>query len=290
MTEPHKTLLAVLAHPDDESFGIGGTLAYYAHQGAIVDLITATRGEAGDVDPQYLQGFDSVAQRREHELECAACHLGIRRVHFLDYRDSGMAGSEDNQHPRALAAAPLEEVAGQVAALIRQVRPQVVLTFDPIGGYKHPDHIKIHQATVAAFELAGSPDFTSDQPPYQPQKLYFNSIPKGYLKFGIRLLRLFGRDPARFGRNQDIDLTVLAEEGDLPVHAWINHTAVQKAVQQAVACHASQGGASLSRGPLAWLRQLFGQQDHFTRAYPPAANGTRETDLFAGVVFDQPGD
>lgn len=282
-----KRLLAVLAHPDDESFGMGGTLAHYALQGCRVDLITATRGEAGDVDPEYLEGFESVAARREHELQCAARHLGIARVHLLDYRDSGMAGSQDNHHPRSLATAPLEEVAGKIAVLIRQVRPQVVVTFDPIGGYKHPDHIKVHQATVEAFELAGRADFISDLPPYQPQKLYFHSIPKGYLKFGIRLLRLFGRDPARFGRNQDIDLTELAEESELPVHTRIRHADVQKAVQQAVACHASQGGASMSSGPMAWLRRLFGQQDRFTRAHPPALNGTSEQDLFSGVVPDQ---
>jgi LmbE family N-acetylglucosaminyl deacetylase len=282
-----KTLLAVLAHPDDESFGMGGTLAHYAHQGYRVDLITATRGEAGDVDPEYLKGFESIASRREHELQCAAHHLGITRVHLLDYRDSGMAGSQDNHHPRSLAAAPLEEVASIIAAIIRQVRPQVIVTFDPIGGYKHPDHIKVHQATVAAFELAGSQDFISDKPPYQPQKLYFHSIPKDYLKFGIRVLRLFGRDPARFGRNQDIDLTQLAEESELPIHARIGHPEVQKAVQQAVACHASQGGASMSSGPLAWMRRLFGRQDRFTRAHPPALNGTYEQDLFSGVILDQ---
>lgn len=287
MLTNQKRLLAVLAHPDDESFGMGGTLAHYAHQGCRVELITATRGEAGDVDPEYLEGFESIADRREHELQCAARHLGIAQVHLLGYRDSGMAGSEDNHHPNALAAAPLDEVAGKIAEIIRQVRPQVVVTFDPIGGYKHPDHIKVHQATVEAFELSGSAEFNSDQPPYQPQKLYFHSIPKGYLKFGIRLLRFFGRDPARFGRNEDIDLTDLAQESELPVHARIGHAEVQKAVQQAAACHASQGGASLSSGPMAWMRRLFGRQDRFTRAQPPAINGTREIDLFSGVVLDQ---
>ena len=105
------TLLSVLAHPDDESFGMGGTLAHYARQGVAVHLVCATRGEVGDVDPQYLRGFNSVAERREHELRCAAEKLGLTSVHFLDYRDSGMPGSDDNHHPRALASAPIEDVA-----------------------------------------------------------------------------------------------------------------------------------------------------------------------------------
>ena len=112
-TNSKPVLLAVLAHPDDETFGMGGTLALYAQQGAAVHLVCATRGEVGDVDPEYMQGYDSIADRREHELRCAAQMLGLAGVHFLDYRDSGMPGSEDNHHPRALAAAPLDEVASK---------------------------------------------------------------------------------------------------------------------------------------------------------------------------------
>src|SRR5512139_2719095 len=107
-------LIAVLAHPDDESFGMGGTLALYARRGYPVHLVCATRGEAGDVDPHYLEGFDSVAERREAELRCAAGILQLAEVHFLGYRDSGMPGAPDNEHPNALAAAPLEEAAGRI--------------------------------------------------------------------------------------------------------------------------------------------------------------------------------
>ena len=95
------TILSVLAHPDDESFGMGGTLAHYANRGVSVHLICATRGEVGEVDPEYLENFESIAERRESELRCAANKLGLSGVHFLDYRDSGMPGSEDNQHPRS---------------------------------------------------------------------------------------------------------------------------------------------------------------------------------------------
>ena len=158
MTET-KTILAVLAHPDDESFGMGGTLALYASRGVQVHLVCATRGEVGEVSPNLLKGFESIAKLRESELRCAAGVLGLSGVHFLDYRDSGMPGSPDNSHPQALAAQPLDTVAAQVVWYIRTLKPQVVLTFDPIGGYRHPDHIAIQRATVRAFEQAGNPDF-----------------------------------------------------------------------------------------------------------------------------------
>ena len=154
-----KKILAVLAHPDDESFGMGGTLALYAQQGAEVHLICATRGEAGEVDEKFLEGYDSIAERRESELRCAASHLGLKNVHFLSYRDSGMTGSLDNQHPEALINAPLEKVTGEVVEYIRTLQPDLVLTFDPVGGYHHPDHIHIQKAAVEAFlrETIGFP-------------------------------------------------------------------------------------------------------------------------------------
>ena len=145
-------LLAVLAHPDDETFGTGGTLALYARRGVKVFLICATRGEVGEVDEEYMKGFKSIADRRVDELRCAAGLLGLTEVIFLDYRDSGMEGSPDNRHPEALTAQPVEAVAKTVAELIQKIRPQVLITFDPIGGYRHPDHIAIHKATVRAFD------------------------------------------------------------------------------------------------------------------------------------------
>jgi len=96
------SLLAVLAHPDDETFGMGGTLAKYANEDTDVYLICATHGEVGEMDAEFLEGFESPAQRREYELRCAAKNLGIKEVIFLKYRDSGMAGSENNSHPDSL--------------------------------------------------------------------------------------------------------------------------------------------------------------------------------------------
>lgn len=280
-TNQHLTLLSVLAHPDDETFGMGGTLAHYAHQGVSVHLICATRGEVGDVDPKYLRGFNSIAERREHELRCAAEKLGLSSVHFLDYRDSGMQGSADNQHPRALAAAPLEEVAQRILDHIWELRPQVVLTFDPIGGYRHPDHIAIHKATVRAFELA------IEQPPagsdgYRPQKLYYNTFPRGFLKFVVKILPLFGQNPHKWGRNHDIDITEMTKDL-FPIHAVINYKDVATQKAEATACHASQGGGITGFSLLGLAMRLVGNKDNFMRAYPPPESGPRERDLFVNL-------
>ncbi len=106
-----RTLLSVLAHPDDESFGMGGTLAMYAEDGTDVHLICATRGEAGEVDPEFLEGLPSIAHLREMELRCAVDKLGLKEVKLLNYRDSGMTGSADNLNPEALINAPQDQVA-----------------------------------------------------------------------------------------------------------------------------------------------------------------------------------
>jgi len=284
-------LLAVLAHPDDESFGMGGTLALYASRGVDVHLVCATRGEVGGVD--NLKGFTSIAELREAELRCAAGILGLKGVHFLDYRDSGMDGSPDNQHPNALAAQPLDEVAAKVVHYIREIHPQVVLTFDPIGGYRHPDHIAIHKATVRAFEQAVNSDFApNSRPPFQPQRLYFHTIPHGFLKTVVRLLRLFGKDAHKWGKNGDIDLAAIAEV-DFPTNARIDIRSVLEKKEKAGACHASQGGgrtpalaagASVGGNLAGSILRLFSGQENFMRAYPPIETGEKvERDLFASV-------
>jgi len=241
-----KVLLSVLAHPDDESFGMGGTLAKYAGQGVDVHLICATRGEAGEVAPEYLEGFSSIAELREQELNCAVEQLGINPVHLLSYRDSGMTGSIDNENPQALMNAPLEQVAGEIAEYIRKIKPQVVLTFDPIGGYRHPDHIFIHEAATRAFELAGDSSYQGNYPPYQPAKLFYHTIPRYFIRFNIRLLKLLGKDPSKYGKNKDIDLTQMAVD-EFPVHARINYTEYKDKKAAAAGCHASQGGHGLTR-------------------------------------------
>jgi LmbE family N-acetylglucosaminyl deacetylase len=278
------TLLAVLAHPDDETFGMGGTLALYARRGVNVHLVCATRGEVGEVAPHYLENFNSIGELRENELRCAAEYLGLTSVHFLEYRDSGMPGSPDNEHPQALAAAPIDEVAARITGHIRRLRPQVVLTFDPIGGYRHPDHIAIHKATVQAFHAAADPGQYPDQgAPFQPSKLYYHTFPRGWLSWMVKLMPLFGRDPRRFGQNEDIDLLELVGE-DFPVHARINYKEVTEQKAAATACHASQGGMASSGSLLVRLAfRVAAGQDSYMRAFPQPDSGPQERDLFAGI-------
>jgi N-acetyl-1-D-myo-inositol-2-amino-2-deoxy-alpha-D-glucopyranoside deacetylase len=279
MSKP--TILAVLAHPDDESFGMGGTLALYASRGVDVHLVCATRGEVGEVDPELLKGSHSIAELRESELRCAAGILGLKGVYFLGYRDSGMPGSLDNRHPQALAAQPLDEVAANVVCYIRQLKPQVVLTFDPIGGYHHPDHIAIQRATVRAFDQASNPAFAPESlPVHDPQRLYFHTIPHGFLKVVVKLLPLFGRDPHKFGTNGDIDIAAIAEV-DFPVNARIDIRSVLKEKEKAGACHVSQGGGRLGGNLVGYLMHLFSGSENFMRAYPPVEPGRKVLkDLF----------
>jgi LmbE family N-acetylglucosaminyl deacetylase len=277
-------MLVCLAHPDDETFGMGGTLALYARRGVQVNLVCATRGDVGDVDRELMRGFSTVAERRESELRCAAGILGLTGVYFLGYRDSGMPGTADNQHPNALAAQPVDEVAAKVVHYIRLIRPQVMVTHDPIGGYKHPDHIAMHRASVRAFQLAADPEFASDLPPFQPQKLYFQTMPKDLMRWAVRLAPLFRIDPRHFGRNRDIDLAAVVKDGIFPTHARIDCRSVSEIRDEATACHSSQlGGAIWRKGPLTFLRRYLGSTESFMRAFPMPENGLHERDLFAGV-------
>ncbi len=278
-----KVLLAVLAHPDDETFGMGGTLALYAHQGVKVHLVCATRGEVGEIPEGMMDGYKSVADLREDELTQAGKTLGLSSINFLGYRDSGMPGSPDNLHAQALAAADLDEVTGKVVHFIRLLRPQIVLTFDPIGGYRHPDHIAIQKATEKAFyEAADIKKFPGDLSAYTAQKLYFHTMPKGFLRFGILLMRLMGRDPHKFGRNGDIDLAAIAEVS-FPKNAVIDYRSVAEIRELAAACHASQGGTQITSGGLIGrIRRFFGSKDLFMRAYPTPTKRI-ERDLFEGI-------
>ena len=279
-----RTILAVLAHPDDESFGLGGTLALYARQGCDTYLICATRGEEGSMEEEHLNGFKDKAELRTNELQRAAKHLGLKEVFFLGYRDSGMPGTEANKHPDAQINHPVEEVAGKVVKYIRELKPDVVITFDPIGGYKHPDHLHIHQATVLAFEKADDASFHPQSgSPFKPRALYFQVFPRTVLRWTVRLMPLFGKDPTKFGRNNDVNLKELAEV-DFPIHVRLNIGPVSDIKHQAGAFHASQGGAQMRRGVMGFLFRMFGEWEDFMRAYPPV-EGTfrRRSDLFEDI-------
>ncbi len=284
-----QTLLAVLAHPDDETFGLGGTLALYAKRGVKVHLVCATRGEVGTVAPEFMEGYSSIADLRVDELLCAAELLGLEKVHFLDYRDSGMVGTEDNEHPEALAQAPQDKVVAALVGFIRRLRPEVVLTFDPVGGYGHPDHVAIHNATVKAYEAAADPQqFPDEGTTFEPQKLYFATFSFRFVKPVLALLRLAGRDPRKWGRNKDIDLTEVFKTR-FPVNARVNYRKVSSIKEEAMSCHASQLDPGFSSQGLAGalLRLLrSGTVETFMRSDPPVTNGRIERDLFEGIRLE----
>jgi len=282
-----KTLVFFGAHPDDESFGIGATLARYAAAGVRVYYVCSTGGEAGTVDEHHLQGHDTVESLRAEELKCAAEALGLAGVFYLGYRDSGMRGSPDNKHPDSLAMAPPEEAAGRAVKIIREIKPEVVITHDAGGGYGHPDHIATHDLTVKAFQAAGNPGLYPEAGAvFQPGKLYFGVRPLKFMKMMLRLMPLFGQDPHHFGRNKDVDFTKIIG-AEYPVHAVIRHD--KQAIltrNKAVACHASQIGGGGRRPGLfkifGIIEKLTGSKDYFMRAYPQPTRH-REKDLFEGI-------
>ena len=263
---------------------MGGTIAYYARQGVEITLVCATKGEAGTVDAEYLEGFASVADLRESELRCAVETLGIQKLILLGYRDSGMQGSVDNEHKQAFINTDEDEVVARLVEIMREVQPDIVLTFDETGGYYHPDHIFIHHTTLRAYQDAGdSKKFSKLGKPFTPQALYFNARSRKSVRRVVRLLRIMGKDPAHMGRNSDIDLTRLIEDGDTTPHVTVNYQSVYQLKEKADRCHASQfgqNGLSLS-SMLRFFRRFGGGQDEFTRHLPPTADDFRATDLFS---------
>ncbi len=284
--EAQKRLLFIGAHPDDETFGLGGTLAKYAAGGVKVYYACTTRGEAGIIPPGAMQGHASAGDMRWNELMCAAEILGLAGVIHLGYRDSGMSGSADNGHTEALVNAPLQEVTERMVKVIREIKPQVVITFDPIGGYRHPDHIVTHQAALAAFHAAADPSlFPSSGSTYAPQKLYYVVMKKKLMRLMLRLMPLFGQDPHRMGQNRDVDLGGIAAV-EYPVHAAIklNRQAIETR-KKAIACHFSQIGGK-RRLSLRSVIEIFGRHSEFyMRAYPEVKGKCNEKDLFEGVQF-----
>ena len=281
-----KRILIVYAHPDDESFGNAGTILHYGNAGVDVHYACATRGEAGTVEAALLDGYLDVAALRTAELMQAADVLGLASVQFLGYRDSGMAGSPDNKHPNALAQAPFAQVAGQIVALIRAIKPQVVITFNPYGGYGHPDHIACHHATLAAFEASGNPTLFPEQiaaglPAWQADRLYYNTFPTAMMRMFLTAMRLRGRDPRKVGVNQDVDF-VRVLENVTPITTTIDSTSFYDRKVLAWQAHKSQGGGSVrwAAVPL-WIRRRMSGQEFFTRVYPPWNGASkRELDLF----------
>lgn len=283
----NKTLVFFGAHPDDESFGIGSTLAQYAAEGAKVYYVCSTGGEMGTVAPEFLEGHSSIRELREEELRCASEVLGLAGYFYLGYRDSGMQGAKENKHPDAMAAAPLEEITGRMVKILREIKPDVVVTHDSGGSYGHPDHIATNRGTTAAFQAAGDPErFPEAGEAFSPGKLYYAVRSRKLMKTMVRLMPLFGQDPHHYGRNGDVDLTKMMGI-EYPIHAVVKlKKSSVETRNRAVACHGSQIGGGRRRFSLFTVMEIIGKlrgpRDCFMRAFPPPA-GRREKDLFEGI-------
>ena len=185
------SLLGSYAHPDDEQ-GVTGLLRKYVNAGVDVTLAYGTRGEAGEIAPGVKATSETLGQVREEEMRCAAEKIGVQNLYFLDYRDSGMMGTAENQNQTNLWNADLFQVTEKLVKIIRRHKTQVILTFDAYGGYGHPDHIKIHQATLMAYFVAGDARAFPQQlkdglEPWTPLKLYWTAFSRSrwekYAKF-----------------------------------------------------------------------------------------------------------
>ena len=175
---PEGGLLAIFAHPDDETFGVGGTMAHYAGRGTPVTMVCATRGEVGEIAPGTDATPETLGSYREQELRDGCAILGVTDVRFLGFRDSGMAGTADNEDQRAFARAHPDAVTHMLVKIIRETRPRVVVTWDPSGGYGHPDHIAAHMHATSAYNAAGDPaKFPTAGTPFKPDALYYLALP-----------------------------------------------------------------------------------------------------------------
>jgi LmbE family N-acetylglucosaminyl deacetylase len=269
MTTGSRRLLAVLAHPDDESLGLGGTLVKYATDGVQTHLVTATRGERGRYGTaEKSPGFKIVGAARTNELLAAARILGLQSVDFLDYMDGD------------LDQAPPLEASDKIAAHIREIRPQVVVTFGPEGAYGHPDHIAVSQFTISAIVRAASPDpKTGGLRPHTVQKLYWMAWPPD----------IWDAYQAAFKK---LTITVDGVERQaMPQPDWsittkVDATAHWKTVWEAVQCHQTQIAIysklrelSVRQHEVIWGHQMF------YRAFSLVNSGRKiETDLFEGII------
>jgi N-acetyl-1-D-myo-inositol-2-amino-2-deoxy-alpha-D-glucopyranoside deacetylase len=293
-----RRLLLVHAHPDDETIGTGAVMARYAADGAHVTLITCTLGELGEVLVPDLEGIsaeraDQLGGYRIAELAAAMQVLGVTDHRFLGgagrWRDSGMIGTPGNDDPRAFWACAsdvgrFDEAVAQAVAVIREIRPQVLVTYDDIGGYGHPDHIMAHRVAMAAAERAGQPG--GDGEPWTIEKVYETALPKSVLQRGIDALRAAGDDSFFDGVESADDLPM--GNPDDEVTTAVDGRDYAAAKDAAMRAHATQIAVD---GPFFALSNNVGMEmlgiEYFRIVRGSAAGDRdadgRETDLFAGI-------
>ncbi|WP_407550097.1 N-acetyl-1-D-myo-inositol-2-amino-2-deoxy-alpha-D-glucopyranoside deacetylase [Streptomyces sp. Pv4-95] len=290
---PARRLLLVHAHPDDESINNGVTMAKYAAEGALVTLVTCTRGEEGEVIPPELAHLtpdrdDTLGPHRVGELAAAMTALGVTDHRFLGgpgrYRDSGMMGAPQNDRHNAFWRAELDEAAAHLVAVIREVRPQVLVTYDPNGGYGHPDHIQAHRVAMRGAELAAQEGFRPDLgPTHAIAKIYWNRNSRSVVEEGLEQLRAAGHAFPGVASAGDVPGVVPDGEITASIVGEADHAAAKTAAMRA---HYTQIAVS---GPFFALSNDLGQPVFRTEHYQlvqgdaGVAEGTREGDLFAGI-------
>jgi N-acetyl-1-D-myo-inositol-2-amino-2-deoxy-alpha-D-glucopyranoside deacetylase len=292
-----RRLLLVHAHPDDESIGNGATMARYAAEGAHVTLVTCTLGEEGEVIPEDLAHLaadreDTLGRHRIGELAAAMRELGVTDHRFLGgpgrYRDSGMMGVPSNERPGCFWQADPDEAAGHLVAVVREVRPQVLVTYDTNGGYGHPDHIQAHRVAMRAYELAADPGFRPELgEPHRIAKVYWNCMPRSVLEAGFAALRAAGKESPFPGIAGPEDVPGVVDDAE--VTAAVDGSAYRAHKAAAMRAHASQIAVD---GPFFALSNDLGQPLPAVEYYrlvhgeagPRDASDGWEHDLFAGLA------
>lgn len=280
VASPMSGLLAFHAHPDDEVISTGGVLAKYGEQGHHVVVVTATDGAEGEVhnydDPDPIK--DRLAEVRADEIAAALRILGVANHSFLGYRDSGMMGTDANRHAQAFWRADFMEATARLVSLIRRHQPEVMIVYDPFGGYGHPDHIQVHRVGVAAFFGASDPGrFPADDEPWAPRKLYMTTWPRS------RAIRM-GEALLAAGRITPEEAEEWKGEGtpDEDITAWIDVLAFVDRKIEALRAHRSQIPQDWFLLAVPDAPAMFGREAYlrvFTRVEAPF----REDDLFAGL-------
>lgn len=270
------TIMAVHAHPDDETSMTGGILARYAREGIRTVLVTCTNGEFGDA-PGGLKPEDEnhdveeVVRTRMKELRASCDILGIDHLELLGYQDSGMMGWPQNSAPHAFWNTPVDEAAASLGSLMERYRPQVVVTYDEFGFYGHPDHIQAHRVAVAAAEATGI-----------PKKFYYATIGRGALKAMFSALSDAGIDPP----GEDIDFDPDDPPFGVPdeqITTLVDVSGFVDLKREAIAAHASQTDSSFFlKMPVEAFRIAFGMET-FVRRSDTTGAPVPEDDLFAGL-------